>query len=116
MYQQIVEGAFDTAENVWDMVSPAGPNGPHDIEIGWSSGQLAVLCHSQEDILVSPDQTAAMQSVLTRWAIGRRSKCRPRRVEVVSVKGAHDDIWRNGEELAKVISFALENLRVMDGA
>ncbi|KAJ5158928.1 uncharacterized protein N7500_008579 [Penicillium coprophilum] len=118
-YHEFIEGAFGTDEVLWDGVSPAQMVGSRGVEGGWKSGRLAVLAHSKEDGLVDESQVEAMKEALKNWEQNQAQIPKEelshgdRRVRVLSISGAHDEAWENGEQLARAITFAFEQLQEM---
>ncbi|GFF47362.1 kynurenine formamidase [Aspergillus udagawae] len=110
-YQEFIEGAFGSDEAVWDAASPASVKGSEGVEKGWTSGRLAVLSHSPQDGLVDAAQQQAMQAALSRWEDSTPQGSGQRRVEILSVKGDHDDAWMKGDELARAIAHTLAELQ-----
>ncbi|PKX94372.1 arylformamidase [Aspergillus novofumigatus IBT 16806] len=110
-YQEFIEGAFGSDEAVWGAASPASVNGSEGVEGGWTSGRLAVLAHSAEDGLVDAAQQQAMQAALSRWEDSTPQGSGQRRVEMLSLKGDHDDAWIKGDELARAIAHTLAGLQ-----
>jgi acetyl esterase/lipase len=110
-YQELIEGAFSSDEAVWDAVSPACVKGSEGVEGGWTSSRLAVLAHSPEDGLVDAAQQQAMQAALSRWEEGTPQGSGQRRVEMLSLKGDHDNAWMKGDELARAIAHTLAELQ-----
>ncbi|KAA8652140.1 hypothetical protein EYZ11_000500 [Aspergillus tanneri] len=109
IYQQFLEEAFGSDESVWDAVSPALVEGPSGVEGGWNAGRLAVLAHSSEDRLVDLKQRDVMRQALASWEKGHPRKDSTR-VEILSIKGDHNDSWEKGDELARAIAFTLGKL------
>lgn len=116
-YREFIEGAFGTDEKLWDAVSPAQIVGSRGVEGGWKVGRLAVLAHSRDDELVDEVQVDSMRASLRGWEEADTQvsvdKFKCRRVCVLPLSGAHDEIWSNGEELARAIIFAFRGLRDM---
>jgi kynurenine formamidase len=116
IYADIVAGAFGADSAVYRAVSPvAGKYGP----AAWPEGRLVVLAHSYEDELVERAQRDVMCVVLDRegWAIvmeegddegvlGKRGRV----LEVRDLKGVHDFVWRDGEQLARLLGDAVLRL------
>jgi kynurenine formamidase len=116
IYADIVAGAFGADSAAYRAVSPvAGKYGP----AAWPEGRLVVLAHSYEDELVERAQRDVMCVVLDRegWAIvmeegddegvlGKRGRV----LEVRDLKGAHDFVWRDGEQLARLLGDAVLRL------
>ncbi|RAH81485.1 hypothetical protein BO86DRAFT_339405 [Aspergillus japonicus CBS 114.51] len=116
-YQQFIEGAFGGEEALWDAVSPAAVNDEQNGVVGgWTAGRLAVLAHSPEDELVNAHQHEVMMEALGPWveaassSFQGSSSSRKRKVELLPIKGAHDDCWEKGIELARAIAFTLDKL------
>lgn len=112
-YQQFLQGAFGKAEDVWDGVSPAKVQSEGMVE-GWSGGRLAVLASSKGDELVDPPQLQAMADMLEQWKAHGGPDTQREVLVMDDLEESHDDIWRNGVELAKVISSALVSLKRMN--
>jgi kynurenine formamidase len=116
IYNDIISGAFGSDSAVYQRVSPvAGKYG----EENWPEGRLIVLAHSYEDELVERAQRDVMCVALDRegWSIvmedgdeeadvgsGRRV------LEVRDIKGAHDFVWEDGEQSAKLIAEVVQRL------
>ncbi|KAF7118261.1 hypothetical protein CNMCM5793_007677 [Aspergillus hiratsukae] len=111
-YQEFIEGAFGADEAMWNAASPACVKDTDGVDGGWTSGRLAVLAHSPEDGLVDAAQQQAMQAALRRWKDSTPQGSGQRRVEMLSLKGDHDDAWVKGEELARAIAHTLAELRI----
>lgn len=112
-YQEINEGAFGSEESLWDRVSPACVEGEDGVECGWTNGRLAVLARSEDDELVDASQQDAMRPVLARWK-GNDNPGEPeRRIINLPLKGAHDDSWKKGQELARAIAVTMNELQRM---
>ncbi|KLJ12105.1 hypothetical protein EMPG_12769 [Blastomyces silverae] len=114
VYQEFIEAPFGTDENVWDGVSPAKVEGQKGIAGGWVNGRLAVLAHSEADELVDMGQLRAMTKMLEMWRAAG-SQGRTRNVLLLDdLKGAHDEIWNKGDELAQVIVKAISELKRLE--
>lgn len=93
--------------------------GSRGVESGWKSGRLAVLAHSKDDELVDGSQVEAMKEALSNWKKAeahipvQEDLNRDRRLRVLSISGAHDEAWENGEQLARAVTFAFEQLQEM---
>lgn len=99
VYQEILDNAFGSEDN-WDGVSPTSA----DFSKSWANGKLTVLAHSINDELVDQEQLDRMAARLKECAgSGRRDL-------ILSLKGKHDDVWRQGWELAQSIVTALQHL------
>lgn len=118
-YQDFIEGAFGADEMLWDGVSPAQVAGPRGVEGGWNSGTLAVLAYSKDDGLVDGSQVEVMKEALRNWEKTEAQvpvqevSHRDRRLRILSISGAHDEAWENGEQLARAVTFAFEQLQEM---
>nr|POE47545.1 kynurenine formamidase [Quercus suber] len=104
-YRGFVTGAFGGDEEVWKAVSPA--HGEFGVE-EWEEGRLVVLAQSHEDELVEWEQTALQERRLKEqgWEKGGTE----RRVEVLELKGKHDQVWEQGTELARAITYTINEL------
>ncbi|KAJ5151950.1 hypothetical protein N7492_010245 [Penicillium capsulatum] len=117
-YREFIEGAFGSDETLWDAVSPAQIFASRGEEGGWKSGRLAVLAHSKDDELVDDGQLEAMRDALKGWEESdafapKAESAKHRHVRVLSINGAHDDAWSRGQELARAIQVAFEELGEM---
>lgn len=106
VYRDFVESAFGD-EKEWSAVSPAR----YDRYAEWQSGKLLVLVSSSGDELIEDAQIIEMSKTLESW---HKKDDRELLVLRNELKQAHDDIWSNGDELAKVISISLMQLRKID--
>lgn len=118
-YRKFIEGAFGSDELLWDAVSPAQMVGSRGVEGGWKTGRLVVLAHSKDDSLVDLGQLETMREALRAWE-GRKAQAvkeeltsYDRRVQILPITGEHDEAWSKGEELARAVKFAFEELRKM---
>lgn len=100
MYHQFLEGAFGPDMAKWDAASPT--HGKYTKT--WIGGRLAVLVHSDGDQLVDWGQVERMQATLKREHKDGRNDV------VFEVQGNHDEVWKDGKELAKGIKYALSLL------
>jgi acetyl esterase/lipase len=118
-YREFLEGAFGTDELLWDGVSPAQMVGSRGVEGGWKSGRLAVLAHSKDDELVDESQMEVMKEALRHWEQKEAQipvqelSHRDRRLRLLSISGAHDEAWEQGDQLARAVKFAFEQLQEM---
>jgi hypothetical protein len=129
-YREFIDGAFGADELLWDTVSPAQMIGSRGVEGGWKGGRLAILAHSKDDQLVDRGQLDVMQEALKGWERGkatrRRSSARSsttveesgnddgsRAVRTMIIEGEHDEIWSEGEQLARTIKYAFVELLKM---
>ena len=118
-YQEFIEGAFGANELLWDGVSPAQMASSRGVEDGWKSGRLVVLAHSKDDDLVDDSQMEAMKKALMHWEQtevqipAQELSHRHKRIRILSIRGAHDEAWEKGDELARAVTFAFEQLHEM---
>lgn len=110
IYYEFVAGAFGEDRDEYRGVSPvAGKYGTQQ----WKNGKLMVLAHSYEDELIERQQRDVMCVALDRegWSIvmeegdeeaevGEGSRV----LEVRDLKGGHDWIWEDGEQVAKLLA------------
>jgi kynurenine formamidase len=120
IYADIVAGAFGADKAAYRAVSPvAGKYGP----AAWPNGRLVVLAHSYEDELVERAQRDVMCVALDRegWAIvmeegddegvlGSSGGSGRRVLEVRDLKGSHDFVWEDGEQVARLLGDAILRL------
>ena len=107
-YQKMVKNVFGTDESWWAACSPVSG----DFNKHWLSGKLTVLAHSLEDELVEKDQMYRMKAALNsqRSAAIEGSLAKDRLDSVQILTGKHDEIWKQGTQLAKSIKNAIERL------
>jgi kynurenine formamidase len=98
IYQEFIEGAFGADESIWKQVSPV--NGQYGR--AWPKKKLVVLAHSPEDNLVDGIQTADMANTLKTQGV---------KVELVKLRGDHDEIWQRGHQMSKAIEETLKYLQ-----
>lgn len=107
IYDDFIKGAFGANERLWEGVSPAKVISPEGVAAGWENGMVAVLASSTGDTLINQPQTDAMFRVLKQWQSLRQERDV---VEMYDLKEEHDDVWANGEELARVIVTTVQKL------
>ncbi|KAF1828762.1 alpha/beta-hydrolase [Decorospora gaudefroyi] len=117
IYNDFIAGAFGTDGSVYTAASPVA--GKYDAE-QWPEGRLMVICHSYEDELVERAQRDFMCVVLDRqgWSIVMEVgdeedevRAEGRRVlNVRDLKGGHDWIWEDGQQIAKLVAEVVERL------
>ncbi|EXJ55319.1 hypothetical protein A1O7_08246 [Cladophialophora yegresii CBS 114405] len=77
----------------------------HDVQAYLTAGVSHVLlAHSRDDGLVPWDQVERMEQTL--------KNVRPGYVQTLELFGKHNDIWADGQEVARAINALLESLRV----
>ncbi len=116
IYYDFVAGAFGPDRDVYRSVSPVvGQYGTQQ----WPRGKLMVLAHSYEDELIERQQRDVMCVALDRegWGIvmeigdGEANVGDASRVlEVRDLKGGHDWIWEDGEQVARLLADVVERL------
>ncbi|KAH6614921.1 Alpha/Beta hydrolase protein [Boeremia exigua] len=116
IYHEFVGAAFGHDAAVYRSVSPvAGRYGTQQ----WPNGKLMVLAHSYEDELIERQQRDVMCVALDRegWSIvmevgdGEAEVGEGSRVlEVRDLKGGHDWIWEDGEQVAMLLADVVERL------
>lgn len=117
IYRDFIAGAFGSDESVYQAVSPI--SGRYNKE-QWPEGRLLVICHSYEDELVERAQRDVMCVALDRegWSIVMEEgdeedevRAGGRRVlNVRDMKGGHDWVWEDGEQIAKLIGEVVQRL------
>lgn len=109
VYRDFVVGAFGSDEKTWDRVSPAKyadfskwANTPPD-----DGRPIVMVASSSEDELIEADQGNVMGEVLSHIADDTNLVCKI----VPDLRGAHDEIWSHGSELARCIMTAIHLLK-----
>lgn len=110
IYYDFIAGAFGLDQSKYRDVSPvAGSYGTEQ----WKDGKLMVLAHSYEDELIERQQRDVMCVKLDRegWGIVMEDgdgeadiETSSRVLEVRDLKGGHDWIWEDGEQVAKLLA------------
>ncbi|KAL1306929.1 hypothetical protein AAFC00_005571 [Neodothiora populina] len=91
--------------DVWKTVSPT--TGLYDSS--WKEGKLVVLAHSRQDELVEWEQVELMREALVRQGWGETENG-GRRVEMLELKGLHDQVVNEGVEVARAVQKTVEML------
>lgn len=116
IYHEIVEGAFGQDRELYRALSPVSGQFR---TAQWPNGKLMVLAHSYEDELVERQQRDVMCVALDRegWGIvmevgdGEAELGEGSRIlEVRDLKGGHDWIWEDGEQVAKLLADVVDRL------
>ncbi len=111
IYSDFVAGAFGSDPAAYAAVSPVSGRYGRDV---WPEGRLIMVCHSYEDELVERAQRDVLCVALDRegWSLVMEDgdeedvvKGEEARVlNVRDVKGGHDWIWEDGEQIARLIA------------
>ncbi|KAM0721574.1 hypothetical protein Q7P37_002499 [Cladosporium fusiforme] len=105
-YRDLVVNAFGSDRSVWESASPV----KGDYEEGWEEGRLVVLVHSEADELVGMEQADAMWRVFGEQGFEEQAGSARRR-RFLKLQGLkHDEVWEDGEELAKIIAETVEDI------
>jgi kynurenine formamidase len=96
-YKEFVENAFGPDEVVWENASPAHSKMP----AAWDKAGAIIIAHSDEDELLDRRQADAMMKRL------QQSPSRRDKTHYFPATGQHDEIWKDGHELARLIENAL---------
>ncbi|KAF3000310.1 hypothetical protein E8E13_008893 [Curvularia kusanoi] len=116
IYYDFIAGAFGQNRDIYRALSPI--SGRFGLQ-QWPNGKLMVLAHSYEDELIERQQRDVMCVALDRegWGIvmeegdGEADLEESSRVlEVRDLKGGHDWIWEDGEQIAKLLADAVQRL------
>lgn len=104
-YMAFIKSAFGWPRKLWTEASP------YEAKEGaiWETVDTAILAHSPDDELLDESQTAFMRERMeeTPAPPGFRRSDR-----FISAKGKHDEIWRHGEELGRLIVVAMVSMNV----
>ncbi len=106
-YRDFVSNAFGSDERVWVAVSPTSG----EYEESWPDGRVVVLAHSREDELVEWEQVDLMERALK--AQGWDGASTERRLDLIELKGKHDQVWEEGKELARAIEAIMELVKAV---
>lgn len=96
-YREFVENAFGRDEMIWENASPACSKN----FAAWEKAKAVVIAHSDEDELLNRVQADMMMKRLHQ-SISCRNKS-----HYFPATGRHDEIWKDGHELARLIENAL---------
>ncbi|EON61185.1 hypothetical protein W97_00397 [Coniosporium apollinis CBS 100218] len=107
-YREFVEAAFGEEEREWAEVSPADGVGRLQDGGGGGGMRVVVLGQSSEDELVDGGQRDAMVETLREE--GFEEGGADKELVVLDMKGKHDEVWENGEEIVRAIEVALDRL------
>ncbi|KAL1599539.1 hypothetical protein SLS60_007342 [Paraconiothyrium brasiliense] len=108
IYRDIVAGAFGEEESVYAEVSP------RRFGKGWLWGRYVVLGYSQEDELVEAAQREGMlgRYLEEGWVRSEREGggTEAKVVDVRDLKMGHDEVWEDGEQIAKLVAEVVEKV------
>lgn len=105
VYRDFITRAFGDDESEWREISPASAT---TREAAWQRAKVVVVSHSPDDELVDQVQADLMVEGVKRYlGEGEEGRGEPFCVEVPA-KGRHDEVWEEGEELARVVGRSLE--------
>jgi kynurenine formamidase len=96
-YREFIENAFGPDEAVWENASPARSEKP----AAWENAKAIIIAHSDEDELLDKRQADVMMTRLQQ-SISCRGK-----THYFLATGHHDEIWKEGHELARLVEDAL---------
>lgn len=101
-YRQFIVAAFGNVEKAWVEASPYTANK----QAIWANTRTLMISHSEEDDLVDKGQSTRMLERLAdtpEWHGQSR---------YVPVAGTHDETWKEGTELARIILEGLDSWRL----
>jgi acetyl esterase/lipase len=101
-YRTFATSAFGPDEEVWRAISPTSA----DLNTSWQCGRLIVIAHSHDDELVEWQQVDLILDSLQKQGFHTESKTR--RMKLLELSGTHDQVWKEGVEVARAIEFTLE--------
>ncbi|KAF7184996.1 Kynurenine formamidase [Pseudocercospora fuligena] len=101
LYRNFTEAAFGTSEQGWAAASPT----QGDYKSNWEDGKLVVIAHSREDELVEWEQPELMLSSLQKQGF---TESGDRRLKLLELEGTHDQVWKEGEEVARAIEYTIK--------
>jgi acetyl esterase/lipase len=104
-YRTFVTSAFGHDEEVWREVSPTSA----DLNTSWPSGRLIVIAHSRDDELMEWQQVDLVLDSLRKQGF-QTDELESRRTKLLELSGTHDQIWKEGIEVARAIEFTLKEL------
>jgi hypothetical protein len=119
-YEDLTDNAIPDPKDQ-ELTSPARYS-MQDYLDSWADGgktrRALVLAHSKDDGLVDWNQVEAMRDVFAGVQDGEGHQNAANEAirvgGILELKGRHDDIWRTGAELARVIRLAVKVMRDLD--
>ncbi|KAI0810511.1 alpha/beta-hydrolase [Xylaria sp. FL0064] len=113
-YAPFFRGAFGDDPASWDAAAPIRFSGNYAEQ--WPSGKLVLLGWSPDDTLVDEpeaDDMALRLRDLDGFVDERQAGDGEKRLLLLKdLRGDHDEIWRSGEHVARMVWIALRELRV----
>lgn len=103
-YAEFMGGAFGDDRQMWHQVSPSLFSGR--FKKNWVGGRYALLADSAEDSLLDSHEVSLMEARLAKEGINL--------AVVDDLVGDHDFVWKDGSQVARLVSQCLESLRVSD--
>ncbi len=97
IYKQLVINAFGDDETVWKNASPTSSMQP----AAWEKAKAIVIAHSGGDELIDRWQSELMFERVWK-TFGSTDN-----VHLLEASGFHDEIWKEGHELARLVGKAL---------
>ena len=110
VYREFICAAFGSDEKVWKSASPSNWS---SYPGSWKNGskRLAYIAHSRGDELVDWKQAELMEETLNSAAAAAAARPSDAIVtKTIELRGNHDQVWEEGEELAKAIGVVLKDL------
>ena len=105
LYRNFVESAFGPSKAIWQAVCPTSS----DFNESWPDGKLIVIAHSREDELVEWQQPELILESLQTQGFAESGK---RRAKLLELSGKHDQVWQEGNEVARAIEWTVSELGV----
>ncbi|KAI0205400.1 alpha/beta-hydrolase [Astrocystis sublimbata] len=111
-YASFFRSAFGDADD-WDAAAPIKFPGSYAEQ--WSNGEFVLLGWSPEDTLVDEPEADNMARRIRDIdgfveGVGDEEAGKKRLLLFKDLRGDHDDIWRNGEGVARMVWIALQKL------
>lgn len=101
LYHNFTESAFGPNASEWAAVSPT----QSDLNETWQGGELAVIAHSHTDELVEWEQPELMMKSLRSQGFEDSGR---RRAKLLELHGKHDQVWKEGDEVARAIEWTIK--------
>lgn len=117
IYEELFESAFGADRSVYQSLSPVSLKLDRE---QWPEGKLAVLAYSSEDELIEEQQRDVMCAALEGqgWSIVKEEGAEEndvraegkRMVKLRDIKGSHDDVWKDGKQIATIVAEVVQRL------